>query len=831
MSALGEAVRSKVESSRNTRLAILLGGIVLSQGILYGPCLVGAKLLLPLDMLWQAGVYLAPTPKTAGKLAHDSVQSDLVDLFEPERQFVVSEMRAGRWPEWNPGQYAGSPVLMRPWLSPLSILPAAVRSPVVLAWQQLLLALVAGAGFYLFCRGALRVGFWAAVCPAWVYPMTGFFVFWLGAANPVPVVWLPWLWLAIDRVARGPSMRSMGMLALVVLFCLCARQLDASAQVLFVSGAYAVWRILGEFGRRRSTRPAGKAGAFVLGGYLLGMALASPHVLPLLDHARTGERPSRRARGAEDRPPGDIGALPLLVLPDMRGSTKRGSYPTSVPFPVESLSVAYAGLVGTLFLAPLAWRSRRHRSFAIFALALACFSVAWCLGLVGFVGLLRLPPLNMLSHNRLVFAAAFAILAMSSIGLDSLREPVAASRRRWLLVPFAFVFVLSAWWFYRAVFLPEPIATEIDKFFREGKANRWIQVASGVGRVQAWFRWVYFVGGWLTLFVAACWALLASLQRWRWWLSAGLATVMFADLLWFAHGRSPQIDPAYYYPKVPALEQIAARTQGRIIGVGCLPATLAQMSGLRDVRGYDGIDPARYTELLLLAARADHKHTEYSLVQWMSPRYETAASGSVKLSPVLDLLGVEYVIFRGKPSAGVNPPIVGADYWALRNPSALPRAFVPRRAENVVDDEERLAKLASEAFDPRDVVYVETPVSFSTPAHGRATITAETTKEIALSVAMDGPGLVVLADRWDSGWRATVNGEPAPILVADHALRAVMVPRGASILKFVYRPASFTLGLVLCALAAALLAAGLVIESRRPQRPGNPRRAPAVLRT
>ena len=63
-----------------------------------------------------------------------------------------------------------------------------------------------------------------------------------------------------------------------------------------------------------------------------------------------------------------------------------------------------------------------------------------------------------------------------------------------------------------------------------------------------------------------------------------------------------------------------------------------------------------------------------------------------------------------------------------------------------------------------------------------------------------------------------MNGEPAPILVANHALRAVMVSRGTSTLKFVHGPSSFILGLVLCALAAALLSVGLVIVSRRGRR-------------
>ena len=85
------------------------------------------------------------------------------------------------------------------------------------------------------------------------------------------------------------------------------------------------------------------------------------------------------------------------------------------------MSVAYAGLVATLFLAPLGWRSRRHRSFAVFATGLTYVALAWCLNIGGIVMILRLPGLNLMSHNRLVFAASFLILAMAAIGLDSLR--------------------------------------------------------------------------------------------------------------------------------------------------------------------------------------------------------------------------------------------------------------------------------------------------------------------------------------------------------------------------------------------------------------------------
>ncbi|HEX7508886.1 MAG TPA: hypothetical protein VF550_19085, partial [Polyangia bacterium] len=452
---IGAVVRDRIETSRTTRLAIVLAGIVLAQVILYGPSLIGTKILLPIDTLAQSGVYIPVTPETAKIIPHDAIQSDLAYVIEPERQFVASELRAGRWPLWVPGQYAGKPVLQGPWLSPLSILLAAFPSPMVLAWHQLLAALIAGVGFYLFCRRALGVGFWPAVLTAWSYPMTGFFVFWLGFPTSAAVYWLPWLVLAVDGVVRRPTLRGMAALSLATCALLCNRQLDISGQALIVCGLYGLWRSYETYGRNFLGRPARKAGLFVISGWLLGFALAAPYVLPVYTYAKAGARTQQRAVGEEERVPGELSALPLLVLPDAKGSTRNGSYPVpGGPFQIESLSAAYAGLIAALFLGPLAFRSRRYRSFAVFSTGLAYVAMAWCLNIGGVVMILRLPGLNMMSHNRLVFAASFAILAMAAAGLDSLRDPVDTRRDRWLFVPVALIAALSVWWFYRAVKLP-----------------------------------------------------------------------------------------------------------------------------------------------------------------------------------------------------------------------------------------------------------------------------------------------------------------------------------------------------------------------------------------
>jgi hypothetical protein len=801
------AIREKIESSRKTRLAILLGGIVLSQLILYGPSLLGRRILLPLDILAQAGHLIPPAPGTSPPFPHDQVQSDLTHVLELERRLVASELRQGRWPAWDPGQYTGKPVLQAPWLSPLSILPVMFRSPVVLAWQQMLLALIAGVGFYLFCRRALGLGYWSAVITAWTYPMTGFFVFWLGYANPTPVCFMPWLVLAIDQVVRFPTLKAMAGLALATCPTLCTRQLDASAQVLLFAGAYAIWRLLDVHGRACLTRPVRKIPLMLLGGWLLGFGLAAPYVMPVAEYVKQGARTARRVGGEEERPPGGIRALPLAVLPDQNGATRKGTYPISSPYQIESLAVVYVGFISTLFLAPLAWRSRRHRSLAIFATAASYVAVAWALNIGGIVMILRLPGLNMMSHNRSVKIATFAILAMAAIGLESLSRPTRRESRRWCLLPAALLAALGGWWAYRTGHLPEPIATEIATHFAQGKDRQWLPDATAVVEAQAWFSKVYLVGACLAAVAAACWGLLAFLARWRWWLTGIAAAVMFADMLWFAHDRASQCDPSLYYPKVPLLEEMARNTTGRVIGSGCLPPGLAEVAGLRDVRGYDGVDPSRYVQLLMLAATPNYTRTAYAYVQWMPPILEKLPPDKVKLSPILDLLGVEHVIFRGLPPAGFSPAFAGDDYWALQNPSRLPRAFVPRHVEVVTDEKARLDRLASPQFDPRTTAYLEVPVDLPGPARGQAIVVEETPTRIDISVEMDTAGLVVLADRWDRGWSARLNEEAVPILVADHALRGVAVPPGRGRLTFTYEPVTRTLGFVLFGLTLTALAA------------------------
>jgi uncharacterized membrane protein YfhO len=139
--------------------------------------------------------------------------------------------------------------------------------------------------------------------------------------------------------------------------------------------------------------------------------------------------------------------------------------------------------------------------------------------------------------------------------------------------------------------------------------------------------------------------------------------------------------------------------------------------------------------------------------------------------------------------------------------------FVPRRVEVVPDNEERLGKLALPEFNPRETAYVETPVDLPPECRGVVKIENEIPTRIVIAAQMDTAGLLVLADRWDQGWRAYVNGKRVPILKTNHALRGVMLPAGTGTVEFRYASVTVTCAFVLAAGALAILLVWLAVAA------------------
>jgi hypothetical protein len=171
---------------------------------------------------------------------------------------------------------------------------------------------------------------------------------------------------------------------------------------------------------------------------------------------------------------------------------------------------------------------------------------------------------------------------------------------------------------------------------------------------------------------------------------------------------------------------------------------------------------------------------------------------------------VRYLVFQGTPRPVIHPAFQGGGYWALVNSNALPRVFIPKSVKTISNGGDELKELASPQFNPADVAYVESLVTLPASCRGEAQITNEIPTRVMISVHMETPGLVVLADNWDKGWRAYWNGKPVPVLRANYAIRGVVLPSGSGTLEFVYKPKSLILGLWLAGFGVLILSGWLV---------------------
>lgn len=176
------------------------------------------------------------------------------------------------------------------------------------------------------------------------------------------------------------------------------------------------------------------------------------------------------------------------------------------------------------------------------------------------------------------------------------------------------------------------------------------------------------------------------------------------------------------------------------------------------------------------------------------------------------LLGLEYLVLD-RPVEKLPkhfPRISGASLlygsgsmWIYRLAPGAPRAYLATRLLKV-DSEEVLHEAELPEFDRRTTALIEDEqadllqADFGTgddspepaPATGSVSITDYRRNAVSLEVDTDRDAVVVLHDIYYSGWEATVDGKPAPILRTNILFRGVEVGPGRHRVEFVFRPFS-----------------------------------------
>jgi hypothetical protein len=182
-------------------------------------------------------------------------------------------------------------------------------------------------------------------------------------------------------------------------------------------------------------------------------------------------------------------------------------------------------------------------------------------------------------------------------------------------------------------------------------------------------------------------------------------------------------------------------------------------------------------------------------------------------SPVLDLLNVRYVVaspkaadrLRAVPRFRHVASLPGNELF--ENTTALPRFFLVREVRTAASLEEARALIGTHQIDLHRAAITEAPVSLppGAGAAGTVKVLEYLPDSIDLAVESSGASLLVAAETDYPGWKASVDGQPAPIHRVDIALRGIVVPDGAHRVRMEFRPAIFPVSLAISAVTALLL--------------------------
>jgi hypothetical protein len=176
-----------------------------------------------------------------------------------------------------------------------------------------------------------------------------------------------------------------------------------------------------------------------------------------------------------------------------------------------------------------------------------------------------------------------------------------------------------------------------------------------------------------------------------------------------------------------------------------------------------------------------------------------------------NLFGVRFVVdmpgaFSERTARERNFHKVGFGYW-VGEYALHPRAFVVGRATRVADIDEGLARLTAPGFDVRQQAIIR---GSSVPPEVAGEASAAQWQRTApgrMLVSARGPGLLVVGEHFDAGWRATIDGRPAPVVETDLAALGVVLPASAVNVELKFVPKGLVPGLALALATALALAA------------------------
>jgi hypothetical protein len=212
--------------------------------------------------------------------------------------------------------------------------------------------------------------------------------------------------------------------------------------------------------------------------------------------------------------------------------------------------------------------------------------------------------------------------------------------------------------------------------------------------------------------------------------------------------------------------------------------------------------------------------------RWVDPKRNKKDRRWIESKVDLSRFSGKKVKLIFKTSGGKNTPsqyrlVYDKEIKIYENLRAFPRAFVVHQAKFVTGEGAVIKAMKGQDFNPKELVIIEGDVNspplseirdkLATPPVQRdssAEIINYEETSVQIRAKLKRPGFLILSDTYYPGWKAFVGDKEVPIYRANYIFRGVFLGPGQHIVRFIYRPLSFKVGLLITCLT---LIAGSII--------------------
>jgi len=751
------------------------------------------------------------------------------------RYFGFNTIAKGILPLWNPYIYGGTPFVggvQSALFYPLNLIYLIFPIHVAINYSVILHVFLSGVFTYLYLR-FLELNPQSAIRNPQLYPgrlsrsscMVSSVIFMFCAPqifhiypghlpNLCTMIWLPLILLFSERFIRSRNFLYAFCGGVAVAFNILAGHPQYFFYTAIAVVAYFIIRIIQE---SRDWKYVGyqASGIFII--YTVAVLLAAIQLLPAFEMIKHSTRQALSYEWV-----GQFSFAPenfiTLFMPEFFGNSLHTPYWGRYYLWEMSL---YVGILPLMLCALASFYNRNTftKTFLIIALATAI------LALGKFTPLFKVlysvvPGFSMFRGNsKFIFIVTFSLSVLSGLGFECLKNmivkdntslPRSKKNRRpaFLYITMSIVAAISL--FLIAFFLFGAGYGSwhgiINKIYLLGDRYTTLPSLNDVGFLHSTFAIAtknaakFIVLMILSLLVIGLW-INGRLKRHI--LIPLTLSLIFGDLWFFGNQYMVTFDSRQcFWDKEMTSIVKGNSAASRITTIGHFELNQGMAHDISNIGGYDANVIKEYSEFINLS---DGKPLDTPNIV-MEVR---------QISKLTNLLNLKYLLLPANVQINhpaIKPVFHNSKYALFDNTQAMPRAFIVHDAKTIQGRDAIFKELSGAEFNPLKYVILEEPSGFSRNISSEnyqqepsPTILEYSPNRVTIKATLQDDGYLVLGDAYYPGWNAYIDGKKSTVLKTNYVMRSVFLGKGEHIVKFVYEPKSFTIGMIITLASMVIL--------------------------